>query len=244
MPARGEAPARVWSYPRDVFVHDVWDYSPGEHVSMLGPTGAGKTQLAYQLIAATATRDLPAVVLAMKPRDETVSKFSKRHRFRIVRDWPPRPTFTHPGRQAGYVLWPTHSMDPDADDERHEAVFRRCLRRTYLDKGDWVVFADEVYSLCEELNLTKDLRRIWTKGRSMGAGLWGATQKPTHVPLWMYNQAHHLFLAYDPDEAAQKRFAEIGGVDPVMVRSIVARLPQYHWLYIRRADRSMCVVQA
>jgi hypothetical protein len=92
------------------------------------------------------------------------------------------------------------------------------------------------------MDMKRELVRIWTKGRSIGSGLWAATQRPSLVPLEMYDQAEHLFLAHDPDRRSQDRFGEIGGVDPDMVVWVVQHLPQYHWLYIRRSDRVMCVV--
>lgn len=243
MPSPRDPGIRVETVPRAVFLTPGkrWRYKPGEHVSFLGPTGYGKTTFAFQLLDITATPKLPAVVLAMKPRDDTVTKFAKRAGFRTVRTWPPPPSIFQPRRTPGWVVWPPHTFNEDVDDRVHEEVFGRSLRMNY-QRGDRIVFADEAYGLSHELGLEKALVRIWTRGRSMGCGLWAATQKPTHVPLWMYSQAEHLFLSHDPDKRARLRFTEIGGVDPDLVASVVARLQKYHWLYIRRSDQTMCVV--
>lgn len=234
---------KVESFTRTDFLTDHWEYNPGEHVSFIGPTGSGKTWFAYQLLRPTATPECPAIVMVMKPRDDTAAKFSKAVKYRTVRTWPAPPSIWQPGKRDGYVLWPVHTRDPDYDDFRHEAIFRSCLRDSFV-KGDRILFADETVSLAKELDLKKDLVRIWTKGRSMGCGLWAATQRPAWVPPEMYDQAEHIFLAYDPDERNQDRFSEIGGVDPKLVKQVVQRLEKYQWLYIRRSDRTMCVVQA
>lgn len=76
----------------------------------------------------------------------------------------------------------------------------------------------------------------------MGCGLWGGTQRPAWVPQWAYSMADHLFIAYDSDDRARRRYGEIGGVDSQLVRDIVADLPEYHWLYIRRRPLAMCVI--
>lgn len=236
------------SVDRKSFLTDVWDYKPGQHVSFLGPTGAGKTTLAYQLLRQTSSPDLPAVVLVMKPRDDTAERFTRSARFRKVQSWPPPVSLWKPGKQPGFTLWPRHSMDPDTDDERHFYTFRAALRDTYR-RGGFAIFADEIAGLIslpkpdgERKGLASDLERLWMRGRSMGTGMWAATQRPAYVPLMMYDQAEHLFLAYDPDQRAQIRFREIGGVDPDLVGQVVAKLPKFHWLYIRRADRTMIVV--
>ena len=241
MPPRNLAPFRVVAYPRNRFLEEIWRYEPGEHVSIICPTKGGKTTLAYQLLARTATKDLPAVVMVMKPRDKTVDQFTRRAGYRIVHEWPPPPSLMRPGKQPGYVLWPTFTDDLDGDDDRHADIFRRALRRSYL-KGNRIMFADEVFSLQNEYGLRRDLERIWSKGRSMDTGLWGATQQPVNVSGMMYNQVQHLFLGHDPDERRQERFGEIGGVDPKQVQAIVQRLPLWQFLYIRREDRTMCVV--
>lgn len=241
MPPR-EPDFRIFSYDRPGFIRSLWRYAPGEHVSLICPTKGGKTTLAYQLLGATATKELPAVVMVMKPRDETVTRFTRANKFRIVHDWPPPPSLMTPGKQRGYVVWPTFTEDLDGDDARHTDIFRRVLRRSYL-KGNHILFADEIFSLQNEYGLRRDLERLWSKGRSMETGLWGATQQPVNVSGMMYNQVEHLFLGHDPDARRRERFGEIGGVDPKQVQAIVERLPRWHFLYIRREDRTMCVVR-
>lgn len=227
---------------RDEFLTEGWEYNPGEHVTILGPTGSGKTYLGYQLLDATATVKVPAVVLVMKPRDATVKKWSKTVEFKTVRSWPPTPSIWRSRPPRGYVLWPRFTYDPDRDDAEQYRQFRRCLLDSYK-KGDRIIFGDEVYSLAEELDLDKELVTLWTKGRSMGCGLWAASQKPTHIPLWAYSMAEHLFLHHDPDKRARQRFAEIGGVDPKLVEDTVLSLKRHEFLYIRRADGAMCVIE-
>jgi len=235
--------ANIVLFDRETFLKEVWDYSPGEHVTVLAPTGGGKTQLAYQLLGETATPDLQATVFVMKPRDETVTKFTAKHHFKIVRDWPPPRIRVFDKKPPGYVLWPKEMGDPDQDDIRQEVIFRRAIREQYR-KGHKIIFADETYSLEKELGLEKDLRRLWTKGRSMHCGLWAASQRPVWISRWAF-QANHLFLGNDPDIDMQKRYGEIGGgIDPDVVRSVTARLQRYQFAYINRDERAMCIVDA
>jgi hypothetical protein len=237
-------PIEVVTYGREEFLTEVWDYRTGQHVTVLAPSGGGKTHLGYQLLDVTATPKVPAVVLVMKPRDTTVEQFTKAAGFKIVRQWPPPALTRVQSKPAGWVLWPRHTFDPDIDDSRQKAIFRSAILDSYK-RGNRIIFADETYSLENELpqnGLTKELRTVHTKGRSMGCGLWSASQRAALINMWAY-QAHHLFLAHDPTEDAQKRLSEIGAaVDKRLVREIVAKLPTWHFLYINRDDRTMCIV--
>jgi hypothetical protein len=237
----------VTRFPRDVFLEEVWDYAPGEHVTVLAPSGFGKTQLSYDLLGVTMSKECPAVILVMKPRDDTVTRYTAKHKLRTVRDWTPTAgnavARVFRDKPKGWVLWPRETGDPEADDARHEAIFQRAIRERYR-KGGTIVFADETYSLEREMGLTKDLNRIWTKGRSMGTGLWAASQRPRYISLWAY-QSHHLFLANDPDVESQKRLADIGGgIEPEVVRSTLSRLKRFEFVYINRDERTMCIVEA
>jgi hypothetical protein len=236
----------VLTISRDQFFSNYWHYDNGDHVTILCPTGGGKTQLAYQLLGATASPDLQAAVLVMKPKDDTVMKFSARYKFKTTRVWPPPQLVSWAKKPPGWVLWPTETDDPELDDRRHAAIFRRCLRMQYrgAKKHPNITFADETYSLENELKLETELRRMWTKGRSVGAGLWAASQRPVWISRWAF-QAQHLFLGFDPDKDMQKRYGEIGGgIDADVVRRLTAGLERYEFVYVDTRERAMCVIGA
>ena len=46
---------QILRVPREEFVTQRWHYEPGEHVTLLAPTGNGKTTLAYELLNVTAS---------------------------------------------------------------------------------------------------------------------------------------------------------------------------------------------
>lgn len=233
----------VKRYGRQEFLESVWKYKLGEHLTILAPTQNGKTTFMGDLLKHRSPRkdENPPLVLVMKPRDPVVTDLTKRLEFKRIKQWPPLPSVWNP-KPPGYVLWPPHKFDPEIDDIRLRDIMRRAILDCYR-KGDRILVADETYGLINELKLHKDITAVHSRGSGMGLGIWCATQKPTHIGTWAYSQAVHLFLGYDPDENARKRFAEIGGVDPDIVKHYVMNLEQYEWFYIRRNDRSMCIIE-
>lgn len=234
----------VESVDRDSFLDYLWRHEPGEHITLIGPTGSGKTTLAYQLLDVSTSPKHPGVVMVMKPRDPVAAKWNKELDYRRVRRWPPPAAhlLLSRGNPRGWTLWPKHTFDLDRDNALLTDQMGRALQHSYKS-GNRIIFADELYSLSNELNLEKPLVALWSRGRSMGTSLMGATQKPTHVPLWAYSQASHLFLHNDPDKRSRERFAEIGGVDTDLVRAVVHGMPKHHWLYIKRDGPEMCIVE-
>lgn len=230
------------TFSREEFLTRRWRYRRGEHVTVVGPTGCGKTHLVYELLERTARPSLPAVVLVKKPRDRLIREVTKRLKYRVVRSWPPPPAFPwQPRKPPGFVVWPPTKFAPEIDRPAKAAVFRRALMDGYR-RGNRILYVDDTYGISEILDLDAELIELWTELRSMDGGLWTSFQKPSHVPTWAYGQAEHLYLFHDPDKRSRERFAEIGGVDPDLVRDTVMGLSRHQALYIRRDGPRMCIV--
>jgi energy-coupling factor transporter ATP-binding protein EcfA2 len=231
---------------RQDFLDNYFEYKPGEHVSLIGPTQKGKSLLAHQLLQVANRPSLDVVSLVMKPRDSTVAEWSQKLGFKEIDHWPPV-QWPWQNEPAGYTLWPKHIMsDVEADNDHLREEFRRAIMASY-SSGNSIVFGDEVYGLCVELGLSKELTALWTRGSGMGAGLWSATQKPSgttqgSIPSFVYNSPTWLFLTGDPDARNRQRFNEIGGVDGNAVAEHIMTLRKYEFLVIHRDGPHMSVI--
>jgi hypothetical protein len=236
--------------PRAVFLDEYWQYRAGQHVTFVAKTQSGKTTLAYQLLSRSARRDLMAAVLVMKPRDPTVSLWTRQLGYPRTVTWPPlRRTFG--SRPPGWTVWPRLGTDPEEDERTLYRVFRRVLLGLY-QKGEGIVFADEGVDVgqlddpdapaARRKPLIRTMEAVWKRGSGMGGGLWVATQRAAGLSYHGYSAPEHMFLAYDPDKKTRKRYDEIGGVDTGLVEAVVMRLPPWHFMYLQRSTGTYCVV--
>jgi hypothetical protein len=232
---------------RHEFLTQYWDYKPGQHVSLIAPSQDGKTTLAFQLLAHTATPKLPAIVFVMKPRDPTPAAWASHLGYPESESWPPEqlqrmrlPWQNRDDKPSGYVLWPRHTFVVEVDKATMAREFRKALNWAY-SHGDCIVFADEIYGLIAELDLQDEAIAIWSRGSGMHCGLWGATQRPSGsqgkgVPGFMYSNSWHLFFSRDPDVRSRQRYGEIGGVDPRLLAAVIDKLKLHQFLWINKGD--------
>lgn len=209
------------------------DWRQGEHVSLVGPTGQGKTTLGLALLP---RRDY-TMILATKPKDSTLDGLTRRRarpRYKTIRDIDARPVDA-----SRLLLWPKFSGS--ADMAVQAEVMHRALDTVFAE-GAWCLFVDELFYLCEMLGLTTMLRLIWQQGRSLGVSLVGATQRPAWVPLELYSQATHVFLWRHNDPRDLDRLGGIaaaGDVNPRTIREMVAHLGKNQFLYVNTRTGDM-----
>lgn len=189
-------------------------------MSLIGPTGCGKSTMALALLP----RRAYVTVIANKPKDRTLDKLvGKGGGYKKITRWPP------PRNADRVVLWPKFAGKRDADNQRVQ--FERALGDMFGD-GSWCVYADEVRYLTEVLNLREDLELYWMQGRAIGLSLVACAQRPAWVPRSMYSQATHLFLWRTNDEQDLRALGGLGFADSARIRTLVSELQGHDALYV------------
>lgn len=206
----------------------------GEHMTIIGPTGSGKTTLAMELMH----RRKYVVILACKPRDSRLAGLLRNDGYRLMREWNPTPL------DERVILWP--KVERPADELRQREVFGEALTNIYRS-GGWTVFMDEVRYLTEHLKLPRLVNILWLHGRSLDISVVAGTQRPTHIPLLAFDQATHLFLFRDNDDVNLRRLGSLGAASNRTVRETVATLAHHEILYVNTRSgeliRTLPVVQ-
>lgn len=203
------------------------NWRQGEHVSIIGTTGSGKSVLELQLLTARQY----VVLFLTKGKDSTLTKYIKDNEFTVIKNWPPS------GFDEKIALWPKFVNVDSFEAQRR--VFQRAIngdRKTsgIFSEGGWSIGIDEVMYFTEELHLQNELRMLWTQGRSNDLSLVACTQRPRDVPQLMLNQWSHLFVFQTSDTYELKRLTEIGGRIGQQIKEIVPYLQQHDFLYVNR----------
>lgn len=174
-------------------------WKPGEHVSIFGPTGRGKTTVALALVE---QRD-PVVVVVTKRRDSLIGKLEgrgwhavgsadelrRRRRGSFVSRY-----FQAPDEPRRLVLWTSPPGSIRARRREQEEEVRRALDYLYAS-GRWTVVLDEALYVAKNLRLAEELEVIWHEGRSSGLSLVACSQRPSWLPKSAYSAPTYLIMS-------------------------------------------------
>jgi len=218
-----DVPRIGWQEFLDSFV-----WKQGEHVTLLGPTGKGKTTLGLEILP----RRKYVVVFACKAKDSTLNRLMREDGYIKVEEWPPPPYADK------VILWPDMRKATYMANQRE--VFGQALSDIYT-AGGWCVYLDELRYICDKLKLAGLVEVLWQQGRSLKISVVGGNQRPRFVPLNAYDQATHLFVWNFNDKENAKRLAEIVGIDEKEVADIVRSLPKYDVLYINADSHRLAI---
>ena len=218
-----------WQQWRDWFARE---WKQDEHISIIGPTGTGKSALAVDLLK---IRNFVTFVMT-KPDDPKLEAALRRQHYVQVSAFPKNP----PDDIDRYLLWPPGSGQMDAQaNARQRAVLRDAFSKIFRGPGGgapgrWCIYVDEARYVADPsyLGLRREINHLLIQGRSLRIAMVLSFQRPSWVPPEAYDQASHLFIARDNDQRNVRRFREIGGVDGEIVAATVERLELYEWAHV------------
>ncbi len=216
--ATDTVPFVPWSEHHRTMVQN-WTLDETPHVSIIAPTGSGKTVLMMQGLLPS-LRDEQLLYFDVKGWDKEINK----HGLRRIKRFPTR--FERNMRDtAPQAKWYVYRANDSVDTAR-------VMERAYAE-GDWTLVLDEERAMTDN-HPNLGLKALVEKYRMRGRGrvsVIAATQAPRFVVSSFYEQASHLYIARVEDKRARRRLQEIGGNSEVIER-VVSQLPRYHFLYI------------
>lgn len=223
---------------------EVWE--PGQHCSIYGRSGMGKSYLfRYGLAPIWHRRRQRGLVLDTKHDRGTLRDmghvtgqypaWSDSLPFRVrewtvgeqARSWQTDPEWyklqpPHPGISAGPRL------------ERAKRIVRQALDRVFRE-GHWVLGIDETQTVTRKAppgyDLGSEMQTIWQEGRDREITVIAGSQVPVDVPSAMHDQPTLACIGRVTDHRRLERLGEITG-QPELVEGIVPELEGKEFLII------------
>lgn len=199
------------------------DWRQGEHVTIIGPTGQGKTTLALDLMT---MRGYP-LIIATKPRDKTLETM-RGEGWHVIREWPPT--------RSKSILWP--KLTRPGDKANQAKVVRHALENAFVT-GGYAILIDELSYVLDELRCQNEIKQIWQQGRALSLSLVTCILRPSHIPLLAYDQATHIIMFRDNDETNLRRMGGLGHWSKGEIIENVSALKRHEFLMLNTRTGQM-----
>lgn len=239
--------------------HVMWmrqNFHPGQHISVIVPTGGGKSYLTVKGLLKLPVIDHARVLfIDDKGEDPTTQEFGEPiHRYplglvhRIRREHTSREE-----RPEHYrLIVPDWSWSPDGSTQgnvdRARRVVGTALTAWYKEASaasPSVVVIDETAAVTgtrpPSLNMAASVKYLWRKIRFRAGSLVALTQAPLGVPSEFYHQPTHLYIGPILDQEQRRRLREIGGNSKV-IEHTVEQLADREFLFLGNKGRHMHIV--
>jgi hypothetical protein len=212
---------------------DSWQ--PGEHMSVIAPTGAGKTTFVGGLL------DLRRYVLALDPKggDSTLTGLG----YERLSSWPGAKKLDRmieeneeDGKPSRYLVGPR--VRTKADSVKLIDCCRQALNGAY-EMGGWTVYVDELQIATDPrmFNLRKEADEILIAARDKGLSFISSYQAPSWVTPHAAKQSTWVAVSYTRDTDVVNRLAEVLGRPKAEIRGALTGLDKYSWLIVGRDPR-------
>jgi energy-coupling factor transporter ATP-binding protein EcfA2 len=223
------------------------DYQPGMHVTLLGPTGRGKSKLCYQMLAVVTSKDLQVNSLhgKIKGRDPVVMSVAKQNHLRIVTELPSlaRRRIDRQRGYHGYLIIPLSKPLGDAAEEDRvlRQAFSSAIGHNYRDtKHKTITHINEAHQTQVELKLKKECEQALMRGAPDNS-MWSEAQRGRMLTYHTYGAPEYMIVFYDDDADNRDRYKDFGCADPELVKHITANLKTKRVADGRTISQALCI---
>ena len=212
------------------------EWLPGQHVSVIAPTGAGKTTFVGGLL------ELRRYVLALDPKggDSTLGGLN----FPRLKEWPGDRAVAKlvadnddKNLPSRYVIGPKVAKNEDYADLRDTT--KKALDGAF-NLGGFTVYADELQILSDPrmMNLRKEADRMLIAARDKGLSFISSYQAPAWVTPHAGRMSTWVAVSYTRDQDTVDKLAGILGRPRAELRGAIAGLDPFTWLIVGRDPRA------
>jgi len=227
-------------------------FAQGDHITIIGPTGTGKTHLALEL----AKLRTYSIFIALKPADPLITELLSQGYFLTPKM--EVPYYENPAGSGIYVplynrvlYWPRLSdevvrrLPPEqiltAEKRMQKPSVQGAIGYVRRNRR-WCLILDEATWIARDLGLQRDLDSALFTFRTLEASLILAGQRPAWMGQYALSQPTHLFLFQTAHTNDIKALGDIAGVNYDRVVQTVSTLDfnKHEVLYVNTHTRDMC----
>jgi len=203
-------------------------WKPGQHVSLVAPTGGGKTFVARDLVVIRKW----SVVIATKGKDKSLGLYETENDFIYYDTWPPYYKDRH------VLLWKRPAQLGDFLPQAR--LIYRMMNDVYM-VGAWCVYFDDLFYVSTTLGLKSAVQMFYTQVRSNDVSIVAGMQRPSWVPLEAVSQATYLLVWRIRSKMDLERIAEGMGLDKDELRYANGLLSPYEFLLLENGQEPIRV---
>ena len=251
-PALAPVPFTPWDSFATFLADSPDGFKQGDHVTIIGPTGTGKTHIALELAE---LRDY-VIFVACKPADPLIADLVVVRQYWLTGKMEV-PYYEYPAGSGRYipafnrvVFWPR--LSPETIKRlKPEDVLRaeKNMQKPavggaigYVRKNEkWCLILDEATWVARDLGLQRELDSALFQFRTLEASLILCGQRPAWMGQYALSQPTHLFLFQTSHHNDIKALGDISGVNYERVIETVANLDhrKHEVLYVNTRTREM-----
>lgn len=232
-PRRLEVEPLPWAEFKQWFARE---WKPGQHLSVIAPTGAGKTTFVGGLL------ELRKYVLALDPKggDSTLSGLG----YPRLAEWPGDRRVAQivaknddDNKPSRFIVGPRVAKNEDY------AALRETTKEALdgaFNLGGFTVYADELQILSDPrmMNLRKEADRMLIAARDKGLSFVSSYQAPAWVTPHAGRMSTWVAVSYTRDQDTVDKLAGILGRPRPELRGAISGLDPYTWLIVGRDPRA------